>query len=117
MIVEDNDMVRESLEVWLLMAFPDCSFRQARSGEEAIAAYLSAPSDLVLMDLGLPEMNGIEATRRIKTIAPQARVVMLSIQEDPRYVADAIEAGASAYVSKRKMHDELVPLLAELLTE
>jgi DNA-binding NarL/FixJ family response regulator len=115
LIVEDNDLVRESLQVWLLIAFPFCKFEQARSGEEAVAFQLTRPADLILMDLGLPRMNGIEATRLIKTSTPQTRVVMLSMQEDSRYVADAVEAGVFAYVSKHKMHDDLVPILTNLL--
>jgi DNA-binding NarL/FixJ family response regulator len=115
LIVEDNDLVRESLQVWLSIAFPWCKFEQAKSGEEAVALHRACPMDLVLMDLGLPQMNGIEATRLIKASTPETRVVMLSIQEDPRYVADAVEAGVCAYISKRKMHDELIPVVANLL--
>jgi DNA-binding NarL/FixJ family response regulator len=77
----------------------------------------SQAPDIVLMDIGLPGMNGIEATRRIKAIAPQVRVVILSILEDPEYQADAAAAGASAYVPKRKMHTELIPILTGLLSK
>ena len=115
MIVDDNDLVREALQTWLMIAFPDCVFQDVGSGEDAVALALSNPPDLVLMDLGLPCMNGIEATRRIKADAPQAQVVMLSIHEDVQYVAEAIEAGVSRYISKRKMHSELIPMVTELL--
>jgi DNA-binding NarL/FixJ family response regulator len=67
------------------------------------------------MDIGLTQMNGIEATRHIKAIAPQTQVVMLTIHEDDAYRADASAAGASAYVPKRKMQTELLPALRALL--
>ena len=116
MIVDDNDLVREALRTWLMIAFPDCLFEDANSGEDAIALAVSNPPDLVLMDLGLPCMNGIEATRRIKEHTPAAQVVMLSIHEDAQYVAEAIEAGVSSYISKRKMHSELIPTIVNLLS-
>ena len=115
LIVEDNDLVRESLFVWLSIAFPLCRFEQAASGEQAVSVALRNSFDLVLMDLGLPNMNGIEATRNIKASAPQTHVVLLSIQEDPQYVKDALQAVAAAFVSKRKMHTELIPLVSGLL--
>jgi two-component system, NarL family, invasion response regulator UvrY len=115
MIVEDNDLVRESLRVWLAINFPQCNLMEACSGEDALLqAGVQAP-DLVLMDIGLPDMNGIEATRQLHASKPALRIIMLSIQEDAQYVADALAAGASCYVPKRKMHSELVPLLSRLL--
>ena len=74
------------------------------------------PPDIVLMDIGLPGINGIEATRRIMALAPQAKVTMLSIHEDPEYQADAAAAGASAYVPKRTMHRDLIPAVERLLS-
>lgn len=115
MIVEDYEMVRALLHEWLGTAFPDCRFLEAHSGEEAIALASASPPEVVLMDIGLTQMNGIEATRHIKAIAPQTQVVMLTIHEDDAYRADASAAGASAYVPKRKMQTELLPALRALL--
>lgn len=96
--------------------FPQCRFLEAKSGEEAVAMASAQPPDIVLMDIGLPQMNGIEATRRIKAVVPQAQVVMLSIYDDPAHQADAVSAGACAYIPKRKMHTELIPVVAALLS-
>jgi DNA-binding NarL/FixJ family response regulator len=115
LIVEDYEMVRALLHEWLGTAFPDCRFQEAHSGEEAIALASASPPEVVLMDIGLTQMNGIEATRHIKAIAPQTQVVMLTIHEDDAYRADASAAGASAYVPKRKMQTELLPALRALL--
>lgn len=115
LIVEDHDAVRASLRDWLSVAFPRCEFLEARSGEEALVQVAAQPFDIVLMDIGLPQMNGIEATRQIKATAPQTRVVMLTIYEEQAFQADAAAVGASAYVAKRKMGTELVPVLTALL--
>lgn len=117
MIVEDHEAVRTSLRDWLSAIFPDCIFVEAKSGEEAVDLALARPPDVVLMDIGLPGMNGIRATRHIKAAASQAQVVMLTIHEAPEYQADAAAAGASAYIVKRRMHTELIPVLARLLSQ
>jgi len=116
LIVEDHDIMRRSLRDWLEVAFPQCHVVEAASGEEAVAIARAKSPQLVLMDIGLPQMNGIEATRQIKAAMPAVQVVMLTIYEDDAYRADAAAAGASAYVPKRMMHTELLPTLAALLT-
>jgi two-component system response regulator NreC len=115
MIVEDYEMVRALLREWLGSALPGCRFLEAQSGEEAITLVSTCPPEVVLMDIGLTRMSGIEATRNIKAIAPQTQVVMLTIHEDDAYRADATAAGASAYVPKRMMQKELLPALRALL--
>jgi len=117
LVVEDHDLLRASLRDWLSLTLPDCALIEAKSGEEAVALARAKNPDVVLMDIGLPQMNGIEATRRIKAVAPQARVVMLTIHEAPQYQAAAIAAGASAYIIKRRTHTELIPTLRMLLSE
>ena len=67
------------------------------------------------MDLGLPGMNGIETTRQLKAMMPQAQVVMLTVHEASDYRAAARAAGASGFVPKRTVHTELAPLLESLL--
>jgi DNA-binding NarL/FixJ family response regulator len=116
LIVEDHDVLRDTLQQWLGAVFPHCHFLEAKSGEEALCVSRERAPDLVLMDVGLPQMNGIEATRHIKAHAPQTRVIMLTIQEDAVYRADAKAAGADGYVPKRTMQRELLPLLAQFIT-
>ncbi len=116
LIVEDHDALRDSLRNWLTSIFQDCMFLQARTGEEALELCHAHLPEIVLMDIMLPEMSGIETVRHIKGVAPDARVVMLSIYEDSAYKTDAAAAGAVAYISKRKMGTELVPLLTKLLS-
>ncbi len=116
LIVEDHDTVRRSLRDWLEVEFPQCRVIEAASGEEAIALIRTESPRLVVMDISLPGMSGIEATRQIKAALPSTQVVMLTIHEDDAHRADATTAGASAYVPKRVMQTELIPTLAALLT-
>ena len=115
LIVEDHDAVRRSLRDWLEVEFPQCRVIGAASGEQAIALIRTESPRLVVMDISLPGMSGIEATRQIKAALPSAQVVMLTIHENDTYRADATAAGASAYVPKRVMQTELIPTLAALL--
>jgi DNA-binding NarL/FixJ family response regulator len=115
LIVEDHEALRDSLKSWLTSVFQDCYFVVAKSGEEALDQAQAYPPDVVLMDVMLPGMSGIEAARRIKEAVPAARVVMLSIYEDAAYKADAATARVSAYLSKRDMGSELLPLITRLL--
>ena len=115
LIVEDHDAVRKSLRDWLQVEFPQCRVIEAASGEEAIALTRVESPRLVVMDISLPGISGIEATRQIKAALPSAQVVMLTIHEDDAHRADATSAGASGYVPKRVMQTELIPTLAALL--
>ncbi len=115
LIVEDHEGVRTGLREWLTSIFPDCRFLEAKSGEEAVSMACDHQPDVILMDIVLPQMSGIEATRRIKAMVPQAQVVMLTIYEGSVYQAQARAAGATAYVPKRTMHSDLVPVISALL--
>lgn len=116
LIVEDHKAVRSTLRHRLEAAFPQCRVIEAASGEEAIALLDAESPRLVVSDIGLPGMNGIETTRRIKALSPSTRVVMLTMYEDEAYRAAATAAGASAYVPKRYIQTELVPALTAFLT-
>jgi two-component system invasion response regulator UvrY len=117
LIVEDHESVRRSLREWSEHVFPSCDVVEAETGEEALAAAQAHAPRVVVMDISLPGMSGIEATRRIKAIQPIAQVVILTIHEDSPYRAEAQAAGASAYVTKRKMQTDLMPVLARLLSK
>ncbi len=117
LIVDDHDALRDSLKSWLGSVFQDCMILVAKSGEDALDQAFADPPDIVLMDVLLPGMNGIKAAGRIHDVIPDAKVVMLSIYEDPAYQADAAAAGSYAYVPKRKMGTELIPLMTKALND
>ena len=116
LIVEDHDELRKSLREWLGESLHDCEILEAATGEAGVGLAQAHQPALVLMDINLPTMSGIEATRRIKHTLPGTHVVMLTIHEDAAFQMDARAAGASAYVTKRKMHADLLPTLTRLLS-
>ena len=115
LIVEDHDALRAALRDWIENMVPRVSVRSVASVQEALDALSQAAADVVLMDIGLPGASGIEGTRLIRARAPETAVVMLSIMDDRPLIADAMDAGAVAFVSKRRMRDELPVVLKEVL--
>lgn len=117
LIVEDHDTVRASLRDWLAAVFPAARFVDSATGEEAVRLAREWRPTIVLMDIGLPQMNGIETTRQIMQAAPQTKVVILTIHEAAAYQQAAAAAGAAAFVPKRKMYADLLPVLRTLAAE
>ena len=117
LIVEDHQGVRHSLREWLELSFPRYQLLEATSGEEGVTLAQAMSPCLVIMDIGLPGMSGIEAAQSIKAAVPATRVVMLTMFDDEAHRADAVAAGVSAYVPKRKVQTELLPVLTGLLEE
>lgn len=116
LIVEDHDTLRESLKKWLSTTFPDCVFSNVKNGEDAVDISKLQKPDIVVMDISLPGMSGIEATRRIKHMLPEVQVIILTIHDAPEYRKDADEAGAYAFVPKHKMYEKLIPLITNIIS-
>ncbi|MGA9533334.1 MAG: response regulator transcription factor [Anaerolineales bacterium] len=108
LLVDDHDVVRSGLRM-LLESEPDVEIvAEASSGSEALELIESQLPDVVVMDIGLPDMNGIEATRKIKEAHNEIAVVALTIHEDEEYFFQMLDAGASGYVPKRAAPEELL---------
>lgn len=116
LIVEDHPGVRKSLREWLALSFPQHHLMEAATGEEAVDMVQTTAPNLIIMDIGLPGMSGIEATQAIKKVVPSAQVVMLTVYDDDDYRTHAATAGASAYVAKRKVKTELFPVIKNILS-
>lgn len=107
LIVDDHRIFREGLRS-LLDQEPDIEVAgEAGSGKEAIAIADTVPCDLVLMDITMPEMNGIEATRHLRERHPELKVLALSMESDRRFIVEVINAGIHGYVQKDVAFDEL----------
>lgn len=115
LIVEDHDELRETLVEWLKSVFSDCTFLVAGSGEKAVELAGAHQPAIVLMDIQLPGINGIEAIRRIKEISPQTQALILSVMDASVYREESMAAGACEYIKKNHMHVELIPALTKLL--
>jgi DNA-binding NarL/FixJ family response regulator len=108
LLVEDRQMVREGVRA-LLVGVPGLEVvAEATSGREAVQRVRSDPPDVVVMDVRMPDMNGVEATRQIRAVAPHVLVVALSMYSDQRSVTEMFRAGATGYVLKDAGIDELI---------
>jgi len=106
-IVEDHTLLRAGLRA-LLLQDPDLEIvGEADNGRDAIRAIGSLAPDLVLMDISMPGMNGIEAMMDIKRRNPDTRVLVLTIHKTDEYIHESLRAGADGYILKDATHDEL----------
>jgi len=115
-LVEDQPEIREN---WrrLIGSFQDFNFVCAcASAEEALHAVPPARPDVVLMDIFLPHMSGIECTARLKALLPKTRIVILTAIDDDELVFPALEAGADGYLLKRTKPDDLRTALLDVFT-
>jgi len=112
-IVEDQPRVAESLATLInrspglrvIAVYPD--------GETAVPKILQTKPDVVLMDIGLPGMSGIECVRQLKTALPALTVIMLTVYDEGEYLFNSLKAGASGYLLKRTTGEKLVEAIAE----
>ena len=115
MLVDDHAIVRSGLHR-LLATLPDTQITEAATGREAIAQLRGAPPDLILLDLNLPGLGGIELLRRLLAELPGVRIIVLSMHAEPLYAVRALEAGATGYLSKNASPDELIEAVRRVLT-
>lgn len=114
-LVEDQPKVRESW-IKLINSFPDFSCTCAcATGEEALRIIPQEVPDVVLMDIFLPRMSGIECTVRLKELVPQTQIVILTAMADQELVFLALEAGADGYLLKRTKPSDLRTALLDVL--
>ena len=115
-LVEDQPKVRDN---WcrLINSFPDLSCICAcKSAEEALRVIPEVPPDVVLMDIFLPRMSGIECTARLKALLPRTQIVILTAMDDEELIFMALEAGADGYLLKRTKPEDLRTALLDVLT-
>jgi two-component system response regulator NreC len=107
-LADDHAVVRSGLRM-LLEAQPDMQIvAEVESGTEAVEKVESLRPNVILMDIQMPGVSGIEATREIRRIAPDTAVLALTMHEDDQYFFEMLNAGASGYVPKRAAPDELL---------
>ena len=111
LIVDDDHLMRAGLAE-LLSVHPDIAVvGSASTGAEAVAAVARLTPDVVLMDVQMPDMDGIEATRRLVASGAEARIVILTTFENDEYVFGALRAGASGFLLKRTRPEDLIAAL------
>lgn len=112
LIVDDHAMLRPVLRNYLQDAFPDCNFLDVADGASALQACNAYRPDLVLMDISLPDADGIELTARLKSLYPGIQVIVISYRSGEIYVQRALAAGARAYLVKDTLTTDLIPAVA-----
>ncbi len=108
MLVDDHAVVRTGFRL-LLQSLPEVSvIAEAESGEVACQRYAELTPDVVVLDLAMPGMGGLEALKRIRARHPQARVLALSAHDDPMHARRALQEGALGFLSKRSAPEALI---------
>jgi len=114
LIVDDHAVVRAGLTMLVNAAEDLEAVGEAGSGREAIFEARSVKPDVVLMDVMMPNQSGIDVVPQLLRERPEIKVLVLSMQDDPRYVREAFEAGASGYVLKEAADAELVAAIRDV---
>jgi DNA-binding NarL/FixJ family response regulator len=112
-ICDDQATIRDGLEMLLSLEKDITVVGRAQDGWEAVELAAKKQPDLVLMDLKMPGMNGIEATRQIRARHPSVKVLVLTTYDDDEWVFDAVRAGASGYLLKDTPREELIRAVKE----
>lgn len=108
MLVDDHDVVRTGLKSYLETQPGLRVIAEANSGEAALLLVPETCPDVIVMDITMPDMDGLEATRRLMETYPKIKILALTVHEDKQYLFEMLAAGASGYVTKRAAAEELV---------
>jgi DNA-binding NarL/FixJ family response regulator len=113
-IIEDDDWIRENLAAQISCTGGFQCMGSYRNGEEALNQIPRAVPDVILMDINLPKMSGIECVRKLKPLIPSAQILMLTVYEDSDKIFNSLLAGASGYLLKRTPQAEIFEAISEV---
>ena len=116
LIVEDHEAVRRALCERVQASFGQFRLREAGNVDDALKIVETERVDLVLMDFQLPGLDGVDGTRMVMERSPHTSVIMVSIFDDSSHRFAAKQAGARAFVSKRTITRELIPVITSLVS-
>jgi DNA-binding NarL/FixJ family response regulator len=115
-LADDHEIVRKGIRSLLDGQFPWEVCGEAENGKEAVAKVLELNPDLVVLDLSMPVLNGLEAAREIRQLSPKTKIIIFSMHDSPRIAEEAQRAGADAYLAKTAHFTELQKTIAALLS-
>ncbi len=108
LLADDHAVVRKGFKL-ILNQEPDMQvIAEAGHGRDAVKFALELRPDVIILDIGMPDMNGVEATRRIMENSPESQVLILSMHKDPVYVRESLRAGARGYLLKDSIDEDLL---------
>ncbi len=116
LIVDDHPILRKGLRSILALR-PDFDVvGEAENGRDAVDSVDKLRPDLVMMDISMPRMNGLDATREIKRKRPEVKIMALTVNNSPEYIMAAIKAGVDGYVLKDASEPELVQAIMDIFS-
>jgi two-component system response regulator NreC len=108
MLVDDHEVVRVGLKNFLQTQEDFEVVAEASDGEEAVNRAMEAHPDVILMDITMPGVDGLEATRRLRVLSPKSLILALTVHDDKQYFMQMLAAGASGYITKQAAGDDLI---------
>lgn len=117
MIADDHAMVRQGLKTILELEDDICVVSQASNGEEAVANARTIKPDIILMDINMPILNGLQAIKIIKTEDPDAKIIVLTIHQDREYLFKTLQLGCEGYVIKDAESSVLIEAIRSVARE
>ena len=117
LIVEDQDLMRRLLREYVQSAYPGAEILEAENGARALQLCSEERPDVVLMDIALPDANGIDLAAEITWALPQTKVIIVSQHADAVFAERARAAGAHAFVRKDRVYRELLPAIERALAD
>jgi two-component system nitrate/nitrite response regulator NarL len=114
MIADDHKMIIDGLTSMLATEAGVKVTAEASSGRELLEKMQYSPVDIILMDINMPELDGIEATRKVKAKYPAVRILVISMYNNPEFIRSLLEAGASGYILKNTGKDELMEAIRQV---
>lgn len=117
LIVDDHGILRAGLTALLKSETDIRVVGEADNGKKAVEMAVKTKPDIILMDLSLPEFDGIEATRRILQVLPDTRILVLSVHEESELIKEAIKSGARGYILKDALKDDLIRAIHEVMRD
>jgi DNA-binding NarL/FixJ family response regulator len=108
LLVDDHAIMRDGIRALLSLHNDIDIVGEASDGHEAIEKTMELSPDLIIMDIAMPEMDGLEATRRIKKQNPRVKILILTQYDNKEYILSAVRAGAAGYIPKRALGSELI---------
>jgi len=114
LLVDDQRLMRDGLRILLELETDFDVVGEAENGVQALEAYRQLSPDVILMDIRMPEMDGVEATRRLRASEPNAKIIILTTFDDNEYVFEGLRAGALGYLLKDVSGDELADAIRKV---
>ena len=115
LLVDDHPVIRQGIRRILTNAFTDLDVAEAETGEQAVALCETGVWDLVVLDLSLPGLSGLEVIRDVRHVQPQAPIIVVSVHPHHQFKRRAMSVGAAAYLEKSAAPEEMVKAVTEVL--